>query len=145
MNLLSQRSRWSATLRGRVTDQSGALVSAAKVALIGSDGAARNIEADGSGIYSVTNVAPGKYTVQAFYLSGNFSGAVTRRDPKNQDRTWKIHQFQRISTDMPFLGLQPSVPTSICLSLYSGHQPTPDNVKLWRAEDESTINIVNKM
>jgi hypothetical protein len=55
----------TATIRGRVTDQSGALVPASKVTLIGSDGHAQNTSADGSGIYSFTGLAPGKYTVQA--------------------------------------------------------------------------------
>ena len=54
-----------ATLRGRVTDQSGALVPASRVTLIGSDGHARNTNADGSGIYSFSALLPGKYTVQA--------------------------------------------------------------------------------
>src|SRR5215471_15116743 len=109
MNLLTQRSRWSAlalvltalsaqtaAFRGRVTDQGGALVSASEIAVIGSNGGARNTETGGSGIDSFNN-APGKYTAQAFYLSGNFSGAVTRRGTKNQHRTWKIQQLQRIS------------------------------------------------
>ncbi len=50
---------------GRVTDQSGALVPASKVALIGSDGHTWNTKADGNGIYSFAGLAPGKYTVRA--------------------------------------------------------------------------------
>ena len=55
----------TATVRGSVTDQSGALVPGSNITLTGSDGHARTTRADGSGIYSFTAVVPGTYTVQA--------------------------------------------------------------------------------
>jgi hypothetical protein len=55
----------TATVRGSVTDQSGARVPGSNVTLTGSDGHARTTRADGSGIYSFTAVVPGTYTVQA--------------------------------------------------------------------------------
>jgi len=66
--LTASLSAQTATVRGRVTDQSGALVQASKVTLVGSDGRARNTKADDNGIYFFTAVAPGKYTVQASAL-----------------------------------------------------------------------------
>src|SRR5258708_25705294 len=63
--LTAALSAQTAMVRGRVTDQSEAVVPASKVTLIGSDGHARTAKADGTGTYSFNAVAPGKYTVQA--------------------------------------------------------------------------------
>src|SRR5690242_12330828 len=54
----------TATLRGRVVDESGAVVPGAKVTLTPAGGAARSTTADGAGAYSFAGPA-GAYTVQA--------------------------------------------------------------------------------
>lgn len=51
------------TLRGRVSDESGAVVPGATVTLTGPDGAARTIRADDIGSYLATGLTPGNYTV----------------------------------------------------------------------------------
>jgi Carboxypeptidase regulatory-like domain len=55
----------TATLRGVVTDESGALVPSAKVLLTGPGSQTRSATSDGSGTYSFTGLPPGSYTVQA--------------------------------------------------------------------------------
>jgi hypothetical protein len=55
----------NSTLRGLVTDESGAVVPAASVTLTGSDGVARTAAADASGSYTFSSVAPGDYKLQA--------------------------------------------------------------------------------
>ncbi len=59
--LLSQ----SASLRGRVTDESGAVVPSATVTLNGPSGATRTTTATGTGVYLFTGLPPGDYTVAA--------------------------------------------------------------------------------
>jgi hypothetical protein len=53
------------TLRGQVTDESGALVPGAKVTLLSPDGAAKTAIADGQGHYSFAPLPSGNYTVSA--------------------------------------------------------------------------------
>jgi hypothetical protein len=55
----------TATLRGQVTDESGALVPGARVVLNGGAGRPRSTTADSRGAYTFTGVAPGTYSVQA--------------------------------------------------------------------------------
>jgi hypothetical protein len=55
----------TATLRGQVADESGAVVPGATVTLSGSAGPARATIADEKGSYSFTSVPPGNYSVQA--------------------------------------------------------------------------------
>jgi Carboxypeptidase regulatory-like domain len=55
----------TSTLRGQVTDESGALVPGAKVTLVAPDGVAKTATADGQGRYSFPPLAPGSYTVSA--------------------------------------------------------------------------------
>jgi hypothetical protein len=55
----------TATLRGQVTDESGAVIPGAKVTLSGLSGAVKRTVADNSGSYTFTGVTPGDYTVQA--------------------------------------------------------------------------------
>lgn len=55
----------TATLRGQVTDQSGAVIPGAKVTLSGPSGAVKRTVADNSGSYTFAGVTPGDYTVQA--------------------------------------------------------------------------------
>src|SRR5689334_10366251 len=50
-------------LRGRVTDESGAVVPGAAVAVRGP--VTRSAKADGAGTYTVANLPPGDYTVEA--------------------------------------------------------------------------------
>jgi hypothetical protein len=53
------------SLRGQVTDESGALVPAATVTLNGPAGLVKTAKAASDGTYSFTDLAPGNYTVQA--------------------------------------------------------------------------------
>lgn len=55
----------TATLRGQVVDESGAVIPGATVTLSGSPGSARTATTDGKGSYSFTGVPPGIYSVQA--------------------------------------------------------------------------------
>jgi hypothetical protein len=54
----------NATLRGRVTDESGAIVPGAIVKLSG-PGGSKTVTADESGLYSFAGLTPGNYTVEA--------------------------------------------------------------------------------
>ncbi len=54
-----------ATLRGQVTDESGALIPGAKVSLKGAAGLARTATTDATGAYSFAPLAAGDYSVQA--------------------------------------------------------------------------------
>jgi hypothetical protein len=53
------------TLRGQVTDESGALVPAAKVTVTSSDGSAKTTDADNRGSYVFADIAAGNYNVTA--------------------------------------------------------------------------------
>jgi len=55
----------TATLRGQVTDESGAVIPGAKVTLSGPSGAVKSTVADNNGSYTFAAVPPGDYTVQA--------------------------------------------------------------------------------
>jgi len=55
----------TAVLRGRVTDESGAVIPNVRVTLTGPSGAIRTTRSGGDGTYSVTGLAMGDYTVQA--------------------------------------------------------------------------------
>ena len=52
------------TLRGQVTDESGALVPGAKVSATGPGGVVKVTTSGNDGSYSITGLQPGKYTVQ---------------------------------------------------------------------------------
>ncbi|HJP91639.1 MAG TPA: carboxypeptidase regulatory-like domain-containing protein [Pyrinomonadaceae bacterium] len=56
----------SASLRGQVTDQNGAVVAGAKVTIHGPNNLTRTMTTNESGFYSFTNLAAGEYTVEAF-------------------------------------------------------------------------------
>src|SRR6266566_7239873 len=55
----------TATLRGTVTDDSGAIVPGAKITLTASSGTVNTAVAAGDGSYSFTGIAPGDYVAQA--------------------------------------------------------------------------------
>jgi hypothetical protein len=55
----------TASLRGRVLDESGAVVPGATVALAGPDGFARTATSSADGSYAFGELPPGNYTVQA--------------------------------------------------------------------------------
>src|SRR5215813_6322647 len=55
----------TATLRGTVIDQTGAIIPGATIALTDSTGASRSSISDLSGNYSITGVVPGSYTLNA--------------------------------------------------------------------------------
>ena len=54
----------TATLRGVVSDESGAVVPAARVTLVGASGPARTAIAAADGSYSFANLAPGAYSLE---------------------------------------------------------------------------------
>src|SRR5579862_1789311 len=60
-NLLAQ----TATLSGKISDESGALVPGAKVTLTGADGIGKTAVSGGDGSYAFTILTPGTYAVQA--------------------------------------------------------------------------------
>jgi len=53
------------SLRGQVTDQNGAVISAARITVKGSNGLVRTTKADDAGRYSFADLDPGDYTVEA--------------------------------------------------------------------------------
>src|SRR5216683_2470104 len=55
----------TASLRGTVTDETGAVVPQAKVTLNGPDGLAKTATSMDDGTYSFAGLPPGNYTVQA--------------------------------------------------------------------------------
>jgi Carboxypeptidase regulatory-like domain len=55
----------TATLRGQVTDESGAVVPRAKVTLAGHSGAVKSTVTDSGGSYTFAGMTPGEYTLQA--------------------------------------------------------------------------------
>jgi len=55
----------TATLRGQVTDESGALVPGAQVSLAGPGGVSKTTTAANDGSYAFRDLAPGDYIVQA--------------------------------------------------------------------------------
>jgi hypothetical protein len=63
--LTGQTAAQAGTLRGVITDTSGASVPKAKVTITSADGAAKTSDADGAGAYRFLGLAPGDYTVQA--------------------------------------------------------------------------------
>jgi hypothetical protein len=64
----------TATLRGQVTDQAGALVPGAKITVTGPGDHVQSTTADGNAAYSFTGLAPGDYTV-----SGSAPDLITPR------------------------------------------------------------------
>jgi Carboxypeptidase regulatory-like domain len=63
--LFAQDQAGSGTLRGTVTDPSGAVVTNAAVAIVTPDGKTISATTNKSGVYEIKNLAPGKYTVTA--------------------------------------------------------------------------------
>src|SRR6267378_4874501 len=63
MPLLHQIFRW--TLRGIVTDESGAIVPGAKITVTANAGTANTAVTGPDGSYSFTGITPGEYVVQA--------------------------------------------------------------------------------
>ncbi len=55
----------TASLRGQVTDETGAIIPGAKVELSGPSGPVRTTRSNGDGSYSFSGVPPGDYTVEA--------------------------------------------------------------------------------
>src|ERR1700722_12078246 len=53
----------TATLTGQVADETGAVVPGAKITITGA--AAKSVTSDNNGVYSVSALAPGNYTVAA--------------------------------------------------------------------------------
>ncbi len=58
-------SQGSGSLRGIITDQSGALVPAAQIRVTGPAGIVREVTSTGDGSYIINGLAPGKYAVRA--------------------------------------------------------------------------------
>src|ERR1051325_2713903 len=55
----------AATLRGTVTDESGAIIPGSKVMLSGSGGLLKTAISNAEAVYSFADLAPGRYTLQA--------------------------------------------------------------------------------
>ncbi len=55
----------TASVRGQVTDESGAIIPGAKVTLTDPSGSVKSLVADSNGTYSAGGIAPGNYAVQA--------------------------------------------------------------------------------
>ena len=51
-------------LRGTVTDESGAMIPAARLTVTGPGGARKNVQSQADGTYTLVGLAPGKYTVR---------------------------------------------------------------------------------
>src|ERR1700730_3650983 len=62
---LAQLSVQSSSLRGQITDESGAVVPGATVTLNGPSGAVKTTTTANDGSSSFTTLAPGRYTVKA--------------------------------------------------------------------------------
>jgi hypothetical protein len=54
----------SGTVQGTVTDETGAIIPATNVRIVGSDGAAKTVQTNESGVYSFPGLKPGTYTVR---------------------------------------------------------------------------------
>ncbi|HEY0426490.1 MAG TPA: TonB-dependent receptor [Pyrinomonadaceae bacterium] len=52
------------TIRGKVVDVQGALIGGASVTVVGANGAERTTQTNQEGLYSITNLAAGRYTVR---------------------------------------------------------------------------------
>ena len=65
LTLSSMVSAQTVSLRGRVTDQNGDVIPAAKVTLSGPSGLVKTTAADGKGEYSFAGLPPGDYSVEA--------------------------------------------------------------------------------
>src|SRR5215471_2431074 len=63
--LTSSAAAQTASLRGQVTDESGAVIPGAKITLNGPPGLVKSANADSSGTYSFAGLPPGDYAVQA--------------------------------------------------------------------------------
>src|SRR4051812_32868594 len=51
-------------LRGTVTDESGALIPAARLTVTGPNGVRKNVQSQADGTYTIVGLAPGQYTVR---------------------------------------------------------------------------------
>src|SRR6476646_4474318 len=51
-------------LRGTVSDESGALIPAARISVTGPSGGRKNVQSQADGTYTLVGLAPGKYTVR---------------------------------------------------------------------------------
>ncbi|MDQ3651710.1 MAG: carboxypeptidase regulatory-like domain-containing protein [Acidobacteriota bacterium] len=75
------------TLRGQIVDDFGAAIVGATVIVTDASGAEKTVTTNGEGVYSISNLAPGKYTVRAAtvgfasYENTDVDVAAGRRDP----------------------------------------------------------------
>ena len=65
ISLGSISAQTSGTLRGKITDPSGAVVPQATVTATGADGKTATVQSNHDGVYEVRGLAPGSYTVTA--------------------------------------------------------------------------------
>jgi hypothetical protein len=81
----------TASLRGQVTDETGAVIPAAQVTLNGPSGLVRTTATDGSGIYLFADLLPGDYVVQASAPSlALLQPAKIRLNPGDQTLNLKL-------------------------------------------------------
>ena len=69
-------------LKGRVSDETGALIVGATVTATGAAGKTKTVVTNNDGSYSLTGLAPGKYTYK-FIIDGNW--IVDPANPNTED------------------------------------------------------------
>jgi hypothetical protein len=85
----SQAQQATGTLRGTVTDELGGIIVGANITVTDASGAAKTAITNGEGVYLVSGLAPGKYTVRAEssgfapYEETEVSVVAGRREPLN--------------------------------------------------------------
>ncbi len=102
------------SLRGQVTDPSGAIIPGAKVSVTGADGTAKTAETSEEGKYSIGGLPPGQYTVRAtskgFAVYENPSVIVTSGRAQTLDiRLVVTMEKQEVTvTETPKVDVSPS-------------------------------------
>ena len=106
----------TATLRGHVADQTGALIPAAKITVTAADGTAvATAEADAAGAYTVSALAPGSYIVNAavegFAPFASQAIPLTAGQVKRVDISMAIEAEQQsvvVTDESPSVGVEAS-------------------------------------
>ena len=104
----------SGTLRGRITDPSGAVVSHAVVTATGKDGKTLTVETDHQGDFQFTRLAPGSYNVTAqakgFTVDNEAEVTVTSGQVQQLDIKLQIEVEQQhvdVQEEAPTVGVSP--------------------------------------
>ena len=112
--LASAQSSQSGTLRGRITDPSGAVVPQAKVTATGADGKSAEAVSNQQGIFQFKALAPGSYTVTAsakdFAVDTEAEVKVAAGETQELDIALQIEveeQHIEVQEDSPTVGVSP--------------------------------------